>query len=448
MFPGTIENARSEDILNALDAAYADGMDVANMSLGGNAHGRHDLLTNAVDNLDKGGMVVAVSAGNEGPGFGTLGSPGSATNALTAGASSVPHQVAYSVTTPAGTAPAVAGDFGPLPKLRPASATSTSSREPVRPVSRHSPSVSQACEPLPKGTGVAVISRGTCDFTVKVRNVKAAGYSAVIVINRVDGLLAMGSNGEPDQPVLPSILISLSDRAVVLGAVGKPATLNAPAYFNPLGAANQLADFSSEGPTDVDFRIKPDLVAPGVNVLSSVVGGKFAFFNGTSMASPHLAGAAAVVLSQHKDWAPWQVRSAITNTANQSALTPFYDNKQDDPNLIGAGLLDVKAAVDAKALLSPVSVSFGKVPSGAGKASSTTVNVTNLTGGTLTPVVVAPTGAATFTVSGTVAAGTGSFTVTGTTAKGAAAGPAWATVELRDAAGKAVAHLRVYLVIA
>ena len=88
------------------------------------------------------------------------------------------------------------------------------------------------------------------------------------------------------------------------------------------------------------------------------------------------------------------------------------------------------------------------MPSGAGKASSATVNVQNLTGGTLTPYVVAPTGAATFAVSGTVTGGTGSITVTGTTVKGAAAGPAWATVELRDPAGKAVAHLRVYLVIA
>lgn len=444
IFPGTIEDARSEDILNALDAAYADGMDVANMSLGGDAQGRHDLLTNAIDNLDKAGMLIAVAAGNSGPGFGTVESPGSSANALTAGASSVPHQVAYSVSTSKGKAPGVAGDFG-TPAPGPLGIIDVV--EGTGPVPELA-NVSQACETLPKGTGVAVISRGTCDFTVKVRNVQAAGYSAVIVINRVDGLLAMGSNGEPDQPILPSILISLSDRAVVLGAVGEPATLNAPAYFNPLGAKNQLADFSSEGPTDVDFRIKPDLVAPGVNVLSSVVGGKFAFFNGTSMATPHLAGAAAVVMSQHKDWAPWQVRSALTNTANQGALTPFYDNKQDDPNLIGAGLLDVKAAVDAKALLSPVSVSFGKVPSGAGKASSTTVNVQNLTGGTLTPVVVAATGAATFTVSGPVAAGSGSFTVTGTTAKGAAAGPAWATVELRDAGGKAVAHLRVYLVIA
>ena len=79
-----------EDILNALDAAYADGMDVVNMSLGGGASGIQDLLTIAVDNLDLANMVVAVSAGNEGPGHYTVGSPGSAARALTAGASTVP----------------------------------------------------------------------------------------------------------------------------------------------------------------------------------------------------------------------------------------------------------------------------------------------------------------------------------------------------------------------
>ena len=154
---------------------------------------------------------------------------------------------------------------------------------------------------------------------------KAAGYSAVIVINRVEGFLVDGQQrraGPAGAPEPPDLALRRRRSCSVPSA--KPATLNAPAYFNPLGAANVLADFSSEGPSDVDFRIKPDLVAPGVNVLSSVVGGKFAFFSGTSMASPHLAGAAAVVLSQHKDWAPWQVRSAITNTANQGALTPFY----------------------------------------------------------------------------------------------------------------------------
>ena len=98
IFPGNVTNARSEDILNALDAAYADGMDVANMSLGGNAHGIQDLLTVAVDNLDQANMVVAVAAGNSGPGHYTVESPGSAARALTAGASTVPHFVGAPVT--------------------------------------------------------------------------------------------------------------------------------------------------------------------------------------------------------------------------------------------------------------------------------------------------------------------------------------------------------------
>lgn len=123
VFPGTVENARSEDILNALDAAYTDGFDVANMSLGGGSHGVQDLLTVAVDNLDKANMVVAVAAGNDGPGYFTISSPGMAARALTAGASSVGHKVEYSVTIENADMPdpqpdqttnliAIRGDFG------------------------------------------------------------------------------------------------------------------------------------------------------------------------------------------------------------------------------------------------------------------------------------------------------------------------------------------------
>lgn len=98
IFPADVENARSEDILNALDAAYMDGFDVANMSLGGGAHGIQDLLTIAVDNLDQANMVSAVAAGNSGPGHYTVESPGSAARALTAGAATVGHIVASPIT--------------------------------------------------------------------------------------------------------------------------------------------------------------------------------------------------------------------------------------------------------------------------------------------------------------------------------------------------------------
>ena len=111
--PVTTASARSEDILDALDAAYADGFDVANMSLGGarNDGGGAFLLDNAIDNLDRANMVVAVAAGNEGPGYFTVHYPGAAPRALTAGASTVGHRIVNLVTVDGTDYEAVVGDF-------------------------------------------------------------------------------------------------------------------------------------------------------------------------------------------------------------------------------------------------------------------------------------------------------------------------------------------------
>src|SRR5207247_639881 len=99
------------------------------------------------------------------------------------------------------------------------------------------------------------------------------------------------------------------------------------AYFSTTNV-DIMAGFSSQGPTDVDFRVKPDVVAPGVNVLSSIPGdcgalGCWAFFQGTSMATPHLAGSAAVVIGQHPDWSAAEVRSAVVNTADLGVLKDY-----------------------------------------------------------------------------------------------------------------------------
>ena len=76
VFPGDVLSARSEDILNAVDEAIEDGMDVLNLSLGGGYHGNNDLLAIGLDNAVDAGLVVAVAAGNSGPGQGTFQSPG------------------------------------------------------------------------------------------------------------------------------------------------------------------------------------------------------------------------------------------------------------------------------------------------------------------------------------------------------------------------------------
>ncbi len=433
VFPGDVENARSEDILNALEAAYSDGMDVANMSLGGDAHGVQDLLTIAVDNLDRANMVVAVSAGNEGPGPFTLGSPGSAERALTAGASAVPHFVGASLTVATAPSPYLiaAGDFATV---------SADLTAPLGVVTGTTNGFSDACTALTAGslTGkIAVVSRGGCTFTTKVRNAQDAGAVAAIVVNNVAGdPTAMASDGTDPAPVIPAYMVGGSYGASLIPLTGKSATIGAALGYQLTTNANVMAGFSSQGPVDVSLRAKPDVVAPGVNVLSSIpmadcadATGCFAFFSGTSMASPHLAGSAAVVRGQHRDWTAEQVRSAIVNTATQNVLKDYKTaTVTNDVLVVGAGLENLAAAVKAPVVLGPVSLAFGGVPAGSGQTRSATITVTNTGATTATfalSVTDQPTGVtySLGTSSVTLAAGaSATVTVKATAAKAAPAG--------------------------
>ena len=460
VFPGTVENARSEDILNALESAYADGMDVANMSLGGSASGIQDLLTMAIDNLDRANMVVAVAAGNSGPGLGTIESPGSAARALTAGGMTVGHFVAAPLTVDGTTYPAVTGDFTTVESdlTAPLAVVAT---PPVNPVS----GLSEACSALPAGslTGtIALIGRGTCDFSTKIRYAELAGAVAVIVGNRVPGdAVPMAQGASPDgiQPTVPAYSTSLDAALALIPADGMSATIGAaPAYFTS-PYSNLMYSSSSQGPTDVDFRVKPDVLAPAVNVLSSIPVSYcdgdpcFAFFQGTSMATPHLAGAAAIVRQQHPAWPAWAVRSAVVNTADVDVTRKATDPSalETNVNVSAAGRLNLGAAVRTEAILDPVSVSFGAVPSGSGVTRSYAVRILNASDSEQTwSVGIAPYGSAsgvTFSTSVssvTIAAGeTATVSVVATFAKGAPAGGKQAWLVVTDGASL-VAHAAVY----
>src|SRR6266849_6116536 len=121
VFPGSVVSARSEDILNAVDAAIADGMDVLNLSLGGsprldNASGT-DVLSIGLDDAVDAGLVVAVAAGNSGPGTKTVESPGRAPKVITAGASTNQHFIGEPFTYPSGAATTIGGAVGEFPAL-------------------------------------------------------------------------------------------------------------------------------------------------------------------------------------------------------------------------------------------------------------------------------------------------------------------------------------------
>jgi subtilisin family serine protease len=463
VFPGDTGEGRSEDILDALEEAYEDGFDVANMSLGGarNDGGGAFLLTHAIDNLDRANMVVAVAAGNEGPGYFTVHYPGAGQRALTAGASTVGHSIINLVEVAGVEYEAVVGEFGELETDLTAPLAVVSD-----PNSGFDHGLNLACDdspPLPDLTGqIALLGRGTCDFTVKMRNAQNAGAVGVIMVNREPGApFVMSHNGLEPQPTIPGVMVSDVDGAEIDDHDGEPATIFAlGVYVTSPEDTNLMASFSSQGPTHGDLLIKPDVVAPGADIVSARPDTDcdappcWAFLGGTSMATPHVAGAAAVVRGDHPDWTAAQVRSAVTNTAQEGVLRhPETGDVTDDVQIVGAGLLDVGGAVAAVAALDPVSTSFGGVPSASGARRLAKVTITNISGASHTyAVAVDDTSAdgATFSTSGgsfTLAPGQSAVVgVSVVTARGAEDGHKQAFLRVTSG-GVEVAHSALYVLV-
>jgi len=377
VFPGGVLNARNEDILNAVDAAIADGMDVLNLSLGGNYHGNNDLLANGLDNAVDAGLVVAVAAGNSGPGAGTLESPGRARKVITVAASTNQHFVGEPFTYPSGggtTIGAAVGDFDPLPA------------QSFNLFDTHS----NGCTSVDPGAAgnLAIIDRGVCTFSQKVANAKAAGAIAVLIINNVAGdPIAMARTAGFDDNI-PAVMIGLNEGTALRGSGAT--TASTTATFQEFISANKdiLAAFSGQGPTTVDVAVKPDVTSVGVNVLSSITcvgkgagcpgdGSGWAFFQGTSMSTPHIAGSAAVLKGLHPTWSPEQIKSALVNRADLVIKDSITGSHDVGPTAQGTGRENLGVAANGTTWLDPVSASFGKVT--IGHPTSLTITLSNPT---------------------------------------------------------------------
>ena len=356
-------SAFSHDIAAALEAAVADGMHVANMSLGGTVQGPHDPLAEASNAAVDAGMAVVVAAGNSGPGDATVESPGSADQVITAGASTNPHFIGVPVAA-AGQDPVggAVGDFDPFTTPVTADYTVTTPADGCT-------AVSQDLTGL-----IALIDRGVCSFTTKLRNAETAGAVGVIVANNVAGdPTAMGHDGTA-LPGIPAVMVGLAE-----GGAMKPSgtvTVDGSSAAEFVSAnADIIAGFSSRGPTPFTTQIKPDLTGPGVNVASSVFGGEFAFFQGTSMATPHIAGVVALLLDQFPDASPAELKSRMVNTAARVVTDSATGTTDPGALARGGGRVDVVAAFEATSWFAPVSVSFGELRGNRPFAESATIAV-------------------------------------------------------------------------
>lgn len=363
VFPCEDCGAESIYIAEAIEAAVNDGMDVINMSLGGAAEPGFDLLVEVVNAASRAGVTMVISAGNEGPGLMTIGSPGIAEEAITVAAVSNRHFIGLSVdVTVDGTTKSLpVGSSDPGGKVD----------KPVQgPLAIVSDDDGMACGGISEDlTGkIAVIKRGNCTFTEKAEAAQNKGASGVILINN--------SAGDPtamsveEHITIPMVMVTMEDGAWISSGKSGSASMEAQSVREFMTSNDRMiASFSSRGPT-VNFTLKPDVAAVGVNVYSSVIGGGLASYNGTSMSAPHVAGAAALLLQARPDWTPQQVKSALVGTG-QSSKTG------NTPLEIGGGIIDIAAALNPSALAYPSSLSFGKISSSSKKDVTIEVAVTN-----------------------------------------------------------------------
>ncbi|THG88281.1 peptidase S8 [Alkalihalobacillus alcalophilus ATCC 27647 = CGMCC 1.3604] len=332
----------TEQVIEAIEKAVDDGVDIINLSLGNTVNGPDWPTSIALDKAVEAGVVAVTSNGNSGPKMWTVGSPGTSSKAISVGASAPPIQTPY-VT--------IFGEDKELTLLPMGGTLPWNLKRDFSVIDAGYGTKEEFDEIEAKGK-IAIIKRGLVPFNEKVIAAYNAGAEAVIIYNNLSGSFVGAIEGGVK---LPAVSISKEDGEWLLQKMKKnKKDLNIRTIYRK--EQDFIAPFSSRGPVTHSWEVKPDLVAPGVSINSTIPKG-YLSLNGTSMSSPHVAGAAALILEAHPDWTPEQVKAALMNTSKK-----LYNNENDPyfPHEQGAGRIQVDKAVSAKTLVYPGAMTFGK----------------------------------------------------------------------------------------
>lgn len=333
------------------DGDLSDRLDVVNLSLTSPLAPRDDPAAVAADNAALAGVVVVAAAGNDGGTHFAIGSPAVASGAIAVAASWDPDPVfparAVRVEAPAelaGAHQAGGSNFGPA-LVEPGVTAAAVAADPL-----------DACLPLTNPPSsidghVALVMRSdACSYVTQVRHAQNAGSSgavAVVVVNDRPGLEGVFDDGTGGDITIPPLMVRQEAGERILDALPGRVTLT----LTPTVLEDQFAIFSSRGPRLDDLLTKPDVAAPGVAITSARLGdagngGRGAMIlSGTSMASPHVAGMAALLRQLHGDWTPTEIKTRLINTGRDV----FFDPERTPPRVgaaqMGAGRIDPPAAV-------------------------------------------------------------------------------------------------------
>ncbi|WP_426561571.1 S8 family serine peptidase [Angustibacter sp. McL0619] len=392
----------------------SDRLDVVNLSLGSDYGSPDDPDAVAANKLAELGTVVVASMGNSGDVYEIGGSPANATRVIAVAASDDGSTVAdgLRVTTPSGIEPADTVDgsqddtFAALRSDAYAWATKpgVTDADVVRigdwTTDPSNGNNTDGCAPFNAADAAKVVGKVVllswgpdgdrrCGSGQRGEYAAAAGALGAVYGGQVDSFSA-GITGVSDIPVMLTIkqatdAINARLEAAVPVHVTMTDALHNTNAIKSSGAVDQLASFSSRG-IGTSTVVKPDVSAPGVTTFSAAVGtgNDGVSDSGTSMASPHVAGEAALVRSAHKTWTTEEVKAAIMNTATQDVTVgPDHSGQVYGPERVGAGRVKADAAVDTNTLAyvkdtpGAVGVSFGPLAVTADSTLTKTIHVVN-----------------------------------------------------------------------
>lgn len=328
----------TEQVIAAIDQAIKDKVDVLNLSLGNSINGPDLPISLALNKAVDSGITAVTSSGNSGPNMWTVGSPGTASKAISVGASTPPLKIPYL---------SLEGSQGKI-RLEPMQGAILWNLDRSYPLVYGELGKKEQLKDV--GGKIVLVERGEITFTEKAQNALDAGAVGVIIYNNINGGFIGNMEGNISIPVAT---IS-KKQGVKLKKLIK--TNNLIARTTIIEEKDLMADFSSRGPVTSTWEIKPDVVAPGVAITSTIPGGYLAL-QGTSMASPHVAGACALIKQAHPDWGPEEIKAALMNTA----LPIFNERKQPYKTYEqGAGRIRMEEAIKTETLVMPGSLQFGK----------------------------------------------------------------------------------------
>ncbi|MTD30792.1 S8 family serine peptidase [Planomicrobium sp. YIM 101495] len=345
---GAYGSGSTAGIIAAIEEAVTQEMDVINLSLGGGANSETDAGSFAINNAAMAGVVAALATGNSGPNRGTMGTPATARLGIAVGNTTNPEAMYSAIVNVA------AGDYEFSKNVALMGTTFGANLETQLEGDFDLVAVPGVGTPADyNGLDVegkfVLVSRGEIAFVDKIAAAKDAGAVGLLVHNNVGTGPAVVSLGDAFE-FLPTFDMATEDGAAVRAALADAAgTVSFENVTSSMTTGDDVNDSSSRGPSTPNFDIKPDVSAPGTNIMSTIPMYKADFPDavydeaysrktGTSMATPHIAGVAALVIQANPEWDAFDVKVALSNTAE------ILDTEKYDVFAQGAGRVNAYAA--------------------------------------------------------------------------------------------------------